>query len=324
MRTDLHEPVRVLVFYHRPEEFLPELCARFPDVRFFTSVTYDALEHDLARVRPHVVLAYKFEPKPFPRQQFLSCSSLRWLSVGFAGVDHLAPWDESKIIVTNAAGVASTEMAQYALAAIFGLFQGFPRFFREQATKRWNYRLIRSARGATVGLVGLGHAGTAIARMCQAVGLRVHACRARPQPSPYVEKMYGFGELHDMLGAVDVTVVCTALTPHTRDLFGHDAFAAMKPGSYFINMSRGAVVREEALVAALHGHLGGAVIDVARTEPLPPDSPLWDAPNLFITPHTSSEYAGWFRDAAMLFADNLERWLVGAPLENKTSSDRGY
>jgi phosphoglycerate dehydrogenase-like enzyme len=99
----------------------------------------------------------------------------------------------------------------------------------------------------------------------------------------------------------------------------------MRPGSYFVNMGRGDIVLDDALIDALvKGHLAGAVIDVARTEPLPKSSPLWNTPNLLITPHTSSEYEGWSRDAALMFADNLERWLMNKPLESRVYADRGY
>ena len=228
-------------------------------------------------------------------------------------------------MVTNASGVAADEMAQYVLAAIFGLYQRFPYFARRQAERVWDYQLIRSATGARVGLVGLGHTGEAVAKLCRAAGLSVVACRASPAPSDKVDRVYAPSELHTMLAEVDVAVVCAALTPSTRDLFDAKAFAAMRKGSYFINVARGAIVMEDALISALRsGHLAGAVIDVTRTEPLPSDSPLWDAPNLLITPHTSSEYAGWIPRAANMFADNLERWRAGGELLNRVYSHRGY
>ncbi|QND72871.1 D-2-hydroxyacid dehydrogenase [Tardiphaga robiniae] len=316
---------RALIFYDKPEEFLGDLKRRFPSVGFSTCKAYKDLPTCLAQVRPDIALAYKFEPKPFPRQEFITCSSLKWLSVAFAGVDHIVPWDESRLIVTNAAGVASTEMAQYALAAIFGMFQGIPGFCRAQQERRWAFRLVRSAKGATVGLVGFGHAGKEIARICKAVGLRVVVCRARPESSPLADEVYAFPDLKKMIAQCDVTLVCAALTKETKDLFDAEHFAAMKPGSYFVNMARGSIVCESDLIEALqNGHLGAAVLDVTRREPLPPDDPLWDTPNLLITPHSSSEYVGWLRDAAMMFADNLERWLRNQPLENRVSSQRGY
>lgn len=316
---------RILIFYDHPEEFIAELEVRYPQAEFFTCRTYEELPRSLASVMPSVVLAFKFEPKPFPRETILSCPTLKWLSVGFAGVDHVVPWDEARVVVTNAAGVAAREMAHYALAAVFGMFQEFPSFFRDQTARRWNYHLIRPARDATIGLVGLGHTGSEIARVFRALGHRVLACRARPAPSANVDAVYALDQLNEMLGMVDATIVCTALTPLTRELFDGARFAAMKRGSFFVNISRGAVVQEDALLQALKdGQLGGAVLDVVRSEPLREDSLLWDAPNLLITPHTSSEYQGWFRDAALLFADNLGRWLAGKPLLNRVSSERGY
>lgn len=310
MNSRTAENTRVLIFYDRPEEFYDEIALRFPSVTLSTCQAYDQLSERLQEVRPNVVLAYKFEPKAFPRTELVNCPTIEWLSVAFAGVDHVAPWDEDKLVVTSAAGVAAPEMGQYALAAIFSLFQGIPQFYRDQHSRRWCYRLVRSARGATVGLVGFGHAGKEIARLCKAVGLRVIVCRASPQPSDLADEVYGFRDLNRMLSRCDVALVCAALTSETCDLFDKSRFAAMKPNSYFINMARGAIVQEDALIQALEsGHLSGAVLDVTRTEPLPQESPLWNAPNILITPHTSSEYVGWFRDAALLFADNLDRWL---------------
>ena len=171
----------------------------------------------------------------------------------------------------------------------------------------------------------MGRSGVAIARMARAAGLKVLACRKSGEPSAEVDGVYPDSQLLRMLGQVDVTVLCAPLTPSTRDLFGPTAFAAMRPGSYFINLARGALVQEDALIDALHsGHLAGAVLDVVRTEPLPPSSPLWTAPNLLITPHCSSEYDGWFADAALMFADNLERWLANQPLQNRVRPERGY
>jgi phosphoglycerate dehydrogenase-like enzyme len=315
----------VLVFYDKPEEFLRALTTRFPKLRFHCCRRYDDLDDTIANVQPRVVFACKFEPKPFPRAALVGCPTLNWLAVGFAGVDHVVPWDDDRLKVTNASGVAAEEMAQYVLAAIFGLHQRFPYFARRQAEHVWDYQLIRSAKGARVGLVGLGHTGEAVARLCRAAGLAVVACRSSSAPSGLVDRVYAPAELHMMLSEVDVTVVCAALTPATRDLFDAQAFAAMRKDSYFINVARGAIVVEAALIDALHSnHLAGAMIDVARTEPLPSDSPLWDAPNLLITPHTSSEYEGWVARAAEMFADNLQRRLQGKELLNRVYSHRGY
>jgi len=316
---------RVLVYYDQADVFLPRLAARFPGVKFTACRSHEELAGLLSAEKPQVIFAYKFGPKPFPRPAFLGCPSLEWLSVAFAGLDVVLPFDDTKLVVTNASGVAATEMGHYAIAAILGLFQNFPGHYANQAARKWHYHEIRSARNATVGIVGLGRSGRVIAQMARAVGLHVVACRMRAEPSPEVDRVYAHADLHRMLGAVDATVVCVPLTSLTRDLFDESAFAAMKRGAYFVNIARGAIVREQALIDALKtGQLAGAVIDVARTEPLPSSSPLWDAPNLLITPHCSSEYDGWVSDAAAMFADNLERWIANQPLENRVQSNRGY
>jgi phosphoglycerate dehydrogenase-like enzyme len=315
----------ILVFYNEPSEFLEALQRDFPKIRFHTCESYAALPAAIAKVRPQVAFACKFEPRPFPRAAFVDSPGLEWLAVCFAGIDHVVPWDDDRLVVTNVSGVASEEMAQYVVAAIFGLYQRFPYFARRQAEHIWDYQLIRSATGARVGLLGLGHTGEAVAKLCRAVGLSVVATRASGAPSALVDEVYSIERMHEMLASVDVVVVCAALTPGTNNIFDENAFAAMRKGAYFINVSRGGLVKEEPLIAALKsGHLRGAVLDVTRTEPLPPMDPLWDAPNLLITPHTSSEFAGWQAKGAAMFADNLDRWLAGEELANRVYSFRGY
>jgi phosphoglycerate dehydrogenase-like enzyme len=318
-------PPRVLIFSDEPQHYVPVLQRRFPDIAVEACTRYDALEEALAQFQPTVALGCKFEKKPWPRQSFFATPSLRWLSVTAAGIEHVTPFDDARFTVTNFSGIAATEMAHYVLAAIFGLHQGFAHFFAQQAKRIWDYQLVRSSRGITIGLVGLGHTGAEIARHCRAVGLNVVAYRSSDQPSDDVDRVYSGDQLHAMLGAVDVAVACAALTDRTRDMFDAAAFAAMKPGSYFINVGRGGLVVEQALCDALRsGHLAAAQIDVARREPLPATDPLYDAPNLLITPHTCSDYIGWEAIAADLFADNLARWINGEPLKNPVYSWRGY
>jgi phosphoglycerate dehydrogenase-like enzyme len=315
----------VLIFYDKPQEFLPTLEQRFSHARFSTCTRYKDLDETLAREKPDIALACKFEPQPFPRQAFVNCPSLKWLSVAFAGVDHVVPWDDEKLVVTNASGVAAKEMAEYTVAAIFGLFQRFPYFAKKQAEKCWDYQMIRSASGSCVGLIGVGKSGATIAEICKKLDFKTLAYRSRLQPDANIDHVYTDGDLYEMLAQCDVVVVCAALTPATRGMIDSQAINAMKHGAYLINISRGAIVEERALICALEsGQLGGAVIDVACTEPLPVSDPLWDAPNLFITPHTSSEYEGWQAKAADMFAENFDRWEKDEPLLNRVFSNRGY
>ena len=321
----LNKSQKILIFHNKPQEFLPELQQRFPLAEFSTCCRYQDISETLTRVQPEITFACKFEPKPFPREVLLQCTSLKWLSVGFAGVDHVVPWDDEKITVTNVSGVAAQEMAQYAIAAIFGLFQRFPYFAKKLAARCWDFQPTRSATGACIGLIGFGHTGAAVAKMCSVLGLRTLTYRNRREPSPYVEQVYTGTDLNEMLAQCDVVVVCAALTPATEGLINANAIGSMKKGSFLINIARGPIIDEAAMISALKsGQLGGAVIDVACTEPLPTTDPLWDAPNLMITPHTSSEFEGWHARAATLFADNLERWQLKEPLLNRVLSDKGY
>ena len=314
----------IVILARNGEQFVDRLIARFPDDAFLLCKSYQELPRVLDEAQPEIVFAFT-AGKPFPRDALLRCASIRWLALGSAGVEHMVPWDDDRLVVTNCAGVADEEMAQYAVASIFGLFQQFPRYAKLQSHRVWAPTPVRSAKGATIGVVGLGKTGLAVARSCRALGLRVYACRSTATPSPDVDRVFASSELHAMLGMVDATVICAALTPSTRNMFDAVAFASMRKGSYLVNISRGAVVVEEALIDALRSEqLGGAVIDVARQEPLGEANPLWDAPNLLITPHVSSIYEGWEENAADMFADNLERWLHDAPLESRVFSSRGY
>lgn len=315
----------VLVFHDQPDTIIAALRARFPALYFHACTSGADLAASIETARPQVIFATKFEPGPFPRKTLVEAPGLQWLSIGFAGIDHVVPWDDERLVVTNAAGVAAEEIAQYVVAAIYALHQRFPLFARQQARHEWRFEWISSARNRSVGIVGLGHTGRAVARLCRANGFSVVASRSKATPSPHVDRVFATADLPDMLRYVDVVVVCAALTDETRDLFDAAAFAAMRPGAFFINVARGALVDEAALISALQsGHLGGAFLDVVRDEPLPPIDPLWEAPNCFITPHTSSEYEGWIEDAAILFADNLSHWLEGQPLRNRVQSRRGY
>ena len=324
--TQVKATTRVVVFSDSSADFMKELYAQFPEVVFTICDKYANLPKVLDRIRPQVVFATKFAGKNFPRETLLGSENLEWLSVAFAGVDGLYPWDDNRIVVTNAAGVAAQEMAQYAMASLFGLYQLFPYFASKQSEQIWAPKHIRSASGATIGLFGLGHTGKAIADSLSALGMRVVACRANPRPYKSIAQMFGADELHLMLGQVDATIACAALTPQTKDLFDQAVFKTMRPGSFFINMGRGELVVEQALIDMLNsGHLAGAALDVVRDEPMHETSnPLWRAPNLMITPHSCSEFDGWVTKTAQMFADNLERWLDGYPLENQVTSKRGY
>jgi phosphoglycerate dehydrogenase-like enzyme len=247
--------------------------------------------------------------------------ALRWVQAIGAGTDHfrgakLGPG----VVVTNAAGVAAVPIAEFVVGQLLAVWKRFDELADQQRRHLWKPAYGRHVSGLTLGLVGLGAIGTAVAERARALGMRVLAVRRRPEVEdrpPVVDEVVGPGRLHDVLQRVDAVVVCAPATPETQDLFDAAAFAAIRPGAVFCNVARGSLVDEAALLDALRsGHLRAAVLDVTREEPLPADSPLWDAPNLRLSPHSAASLDHYVESVFELFAANLGRYLRGEPLRN--------
>jgi len=318
-------PLRVLLHYDRSERFEDLVRTRFPDAEVRCCTRYADLGPALESFAPQVLFCIKFENRPYPREAVMSCPALRWVANGGAGVDHLAPWDADRLTVTNASGVASDMMAEYVLGGMLALAIGFPGFLDDMRARRWEFRQVASIAHKHVAIVGLGKTGRAVARLAGCFGMHVVGTRARPAATDRVERVLPAERLHEALDGADFVVVCAPLTGATRHLVDAGAFAAMKPGAFFIDVSRGGVVDQGALADALESaHLGGAVLDVFEHEPLPESSPFWDMANVIVTPHCSSVYEGWERRAAQMFCDNLERWRSGRRLRNVVDPVRGY
>jgi phosphoglycerate dehydrogenase-like enzyme len=316
----------VLLHTDDPAPAVEIVAAAHPDLRIETCDSYAALPARVAETGAEVVFSVRFAGTPgFPRAALVETGPVRWVSVGGSGTDHLAPWDPARVTVTNAAGVAADMMAEYALGAMLAFSLDLRGFARAQAERRWTPGRVAPIAGKTLLILGLGHTGRATARRAQAMGLTVLGVRARPQPTEHVDETHGMDALSTLWGRADVILCCTPLLPSTRGLVDAAAFAAMKPGAVLIDVSRGGVVDEAALIDALRtGRLGGAALDVFATEPLPSDNPLWGFENVIVTPHCSSVYEGWERKSATLFAENLARWRRGAALANVVDPARGY
>ncbi len=247
--------------------------------------------------------------------------ALRWVQAIGAGTDHFHGAELGPdVVITNAAGVAAVPIAEFVIGQLLAVWKRFDELADQQRRHVWKPTYGRYVAGLTVGLVGLGAIGTAVAERARALGMRVLAVRRRPgvdDRPPAVDEVVGPDRLHDVLARVDAVVVCAPATPDTHDLFDAAAFAAMQPGAVFCNVARGSLVDEAALLDALRsGHLGAAVLDVTREEPLPADSPLWDAPNLRLSPHSSASLDHYVESVFDLFADNLGRYVRDEPLRN--------
>ncbi|GIX30183.1 MAG: hypothetical protein KatS3mg124_0655 [Porticoccaceae bacterium] len=248
---------------------------------------------------------------------------LRWVQSAGAGVAQLQRVGLERLgcRLTSAAGLAADSIAEFTLARILAHFKRFDELAAAQRERRWQPLPGRSLAGATLGVVGLGAIGRALARRAAALGMRVLAARRAPfrDPTPpEVAACHPLARLGEMLGQCDALVLAAAEGPETWGLMDRAAFAALPPGAFFCNVARGSLVDEAALCDALQtGHLGGAAIDVAAVEPLPAEHPLWRAPRLAISAHCAADLGDYWRDLWSLFAENLRRYLAGEPLFNE-------
>lgn len=246
-------------------------------------------------------------------------AALRWVHAASAGVDHLLGPHlvDGDIRVTNSTGVYEGAIAEYVLALILDHVKGLDETRRAQAAHRWAYRETRSLDELHVVIVGAGRIGTAIASLVQHLGVTVTGIRRNPGAAtdgPYRE-ILGVDALSGAVKEADVVVVATPASTSTKGLIDAAVLGSMPPHAMLINVGRGAAVDTEALVSALiRGEIAGAALDVFDTEPLPESSPLWDVPNLLISPHMSGDVTGWDMSVAAIFVDNAARFIEGRPL----------
>ncbi len=267
----------------------------------------------------------------FPLEWLRQAPRLRWIQLTSAGVDHMIAAGLFEQIgdvrVTTAAGIHAVPISEHAIGYILAFQRGFLAAMRAQREARWDRYAPDEAFGKTLCIVGYGPIARRTAKLAHALGMRVVVLRRSPQsaPDPDVERFYTSDRLQQFLGEGDFVMLAAPLTPETRGMIDAKALAAMKPGAVLINISRGGLVDEPALIAALQaGGIGGAALDVFAREPLPADSPLWAMPKVLITPHLAGANPHYNRRATKLFCDNLRRYLAGEPLLNTVDPARGY
>jgi phosphoglycerate dehydrogenase-like enzyme len=254
---------------------------------------------------------------------------LRWVQAIGAGIDHLERADlPDHVTITNAAGVAAAPIAEFAIARLLQVWKRLPEIDAQQHEHEWVPKFGRTVEGLTLGVIGLGAIGTAVAVRARAFDMTVIGTRRsykEGQQHDAVDELRGVDDLHDVLGRCDAVVVSAPGTADTENMFDAAAFAAMKPGALFCNVGRGSLVDEPALIAALEsGQVGAALLDVTRQEPLPADDPLWSAPNVYISPHSSAAQERYTDKLLELFADNLDRYTRGEALRNVVDRAAGY
>ena len=248
-----------------------------------------------------------------------SAPHLRWLHTFSAGVDRPVFHElrDRGVVLTTSSGSAAVPIAQTVLMYLLALTRDLPRWVRAQAAHQWDQRRIVELEGRTVGVVGYGPIGAEVVRLVRAFGMEPIVVRRQVRGDEPCET-WPLGRLPDLVRAVDVLVLALPLTVDTEGLIDAELIAAMRPGALLVNVGRGALLDEDALVEALRTRrLGGAGLDVFTTEPLPPDSPLWDLDNVIITPHSSGHSDRAEERATEIFVENLERWHDGRPLLNR-------
>ncbi len=249
--------------------------------------------------------------------------NLRWVQGMGAGASQLmsAGLGPAGIRLTNAAGVNAVSISEFVLARLLQQWKRLPEIDAMQRAHSWEPKYGKEIAGSTIGIVGFGAIGRQVALRARAFGMEVLATRASARPGdtdPDVDGLFPADQLHDMLARCDAVVSAVPELAATRGLFGDIEFAAMPKGSLFINVGRGSAVDERALTDALtSGHLAGAAIDVASTEPLGASSALWGVPNLLISAHCSTSSDNFWAALHALFRENLQRYLAGESLKNQ-------
>jgi phosphoglycerate dehydrogenase-like enzyme len=275
---------------------------------------------------------------PMPAASFdrllARCPRLSWVHSATAGVERLLTAEAAGrgLTITNARGVFSEPIAEYTMMMILAIVRRLPELMELQRERTWQPLPARELRQVTVGIVGLGSIGRAVARLATAFGAQVIATRRDPdrgdggEPIPDgLDRILSQDQLPELLAASDFVVLALPLTSTTDKLMDARRLAQMKRGAWLINVARGRLVDQSALLRALrNGSLGGAILDTLWEEPLPPGSPLWDAPGLIITPHTSWSSGRVLDRSIELFCENLARFRDGRELLNIVDPEAGY
>lgn len=337
------EPVYVLSTVKFDKDLLAKIRAVSPLIAVTQHTVPDA-EHVPAEAFAEANVIYTFSALPHPHQ----APRLRWVQLNSAGANHVLkhPLFATDVVFTTNSGLHAINIGEYVLASILAWTRKLPELFDlqrkcEWPSDRWTRYAPSELRGATMGIVGYGSIGREVGRLAKAFGMRVLAVKRRVE-SPSEQGAYevnGVGDadgalpavlyspaqLRQMLAQCDYVVLAVPLTHETRGMIGEEELRAMKRTTYLVNIARGEVCDESALIHALQsGWIAGAGLDVFTKEPLPENSPLWTMPNVILTPHLSGFSPNYEQRAADIFCENLRRYMAGQPLLNVVDKSTGY
>lgn len=306
------------------EQYLRQLREAFPEATFVTAIEDDELERVLGKA------AAIIGGGPLDEKQLKQAQQLRWVQVTSAGVEEwLSPaLAKHPLTLTNFSGVAAPNIADHVLALLFAFARGLPELLERQRRKAWGDEppATFEPTGQTLGIIGLGDIGEALAGRASGLGMRVLAVQRHPSdPPPGVERILTTEELPKLLGDADHVVLCLPLTDATEHLISAKELRQMRDTAYLYNVGRGPLLDQDALIAALRaGRIAGAGLDVTEPEPLPPDSPLWEMPNVIVTGHNAAATPLLWERGIVLLKENVGHFLKGKELRNVVDTRAGY
>ncbi len=310
------------IHHERPDLFRDALLEKLPPADWETVCWTN--EHEFLAGIEEAEYLLAFRP---PRGHWGKAKRLRLLQMTGAGVDALLPAPDlpPQVRIANARGIHGVHMGEFALAMMLAFEKRIPTWIEQQRERRWKLRGIHTLRGKTVAILGLGAIGSEVVRLCNAFGMRVVGTRRSGTPVEGVDRVVGPDASAGLLADADYVVILLPLTPETRGFVGASLLDALPERAVLVNLARGGIVDEPALIARLRdGRLRGAAFDVFAREPLPPEDPMWTAPNTLITPHISGWFPGYAEKLVEIFSDNLGRLERGEALRNEVDRDRGY
>jgi len=322
--------MKLLITVPWDEAQMLRVIQTFPHVEFITALNEDEIGQKIGEVE--VVYG------DITREGFRQAEKLRWIQSHSAGVNKLVAIPElvtSEVVVTSTSGAHAATIAEQFFGALLSLTRKLPDLYQAQKRRKWvdwgewaervGSRPV-SLQGLTLGILGFGNIGRAIAERGAAFQMRVVAADLGEVTRPaYLAELWPIDQLTELLKQADVLVVTVPGTPETNNMLSREMLAMMKQGAYLGVLSRGGIVDEETAAEMLcSGRLAGAIFDVFKKEPLPQDSPLWDAPNLIITPHTSGKSEQTTAAATSIFIENLGHYLAGKPLRNVVNKELGF
>lgn len=318
------EPMNIVLCYPVESSHLALFERTFPEAQFI-----NAGQEEVAQRLPDADIFVGHAKVPVPWDEVVALGRLRLIQSSAAGLDHcLVPSviQAEQITVCSASGLFADQVGEQTLALLLGILRSLPTFFRQAQRREFIRRATDDLHGKRVGIVGLGGNGRRLVQLlapfhCQIIATDYYPVRKPPE----VSQLLPADQLLELAGRSDILILSLPLNETTRGIISREVIRAMPMGSYLINVARGQVVDEQAMAEALEdGHLAGAGLDVTYTEPLPPESRLWELPNVIITPHVGAQAASRVDDSTALAVENLQRYFEGRPLLNVVDKTLGF